>query len=132
MPGGWVAVLAMGVALAVAGPVAMAGGAQQLAQADAPPREHFKVLRPANLNPAEAEAIHRAMGRRMADRYAVSRHPVAERYITWRRQNASPYRSASPFMGRPPTLGDVWPRSPWRFAVAGRRFWSWGVRVWSL
>ena len=95
-PGRWAAALAIGVALAVAPPVARAGGGQQVAQADQPPpREHFKVLRPATLAPAEAEAIHLAMGRQMADRYAVSKHPVAERYIDWRRQNSSAYRSAT-------------------------------------
>ena len=98
LSGHWLAVLAIGVALAVAAarPVAMADSARQLAQAGEPlRREHFTVLRPATLEPAEAEAIHRAIGRQMADRYAVSRHPVAERYIYWRRQNSSPYRSAT-------------------------------------
>ena len=95
---GWPAAAVMiGAALVVeaSAPVAVAGGAQQLAQADPPLREHFEVLRPATLEPAEAEAIHRSMGRQMADRYAVSQHPVAERYIDWQRQNASPYRSAT-------------------------------------
>lgn len=59
------------------------------------PKGHFKVERPANLTPDTAETVYRDIRAEMAAGYALARMPGLRDYISWRRFNIVPYRSAT-------------------------------------
>ena len=57
------------------------------------PRRHFRVRRPAHLDPAEAEAVYRELLGEMLAGYRQGGHAVAEAYDGWSRYNSGPYLS---------------------------------------
>ena len=59
------------------------------------PKRHFKVQRPANLEPSEALSIYDNIASDMAKGYAVSMDPAAMHFRKWRRFNSAPYKSAT-------------------------------------
>ena len=59
------------------------------------PKSHFKVERPADLFPNTAETIYQNIRVEMASGYALARLEKVRRYLTWRRFNSAPYRSAT-------------------------------------
>ena len=59
------------------------------------PKGHFKVERPADLFPNTAETIYQNIRVEMASGYALARLDNVRRYLTWRRFNKAPYRSAT-------------------------------------
>ena len=59
------------------------------------PKSHFKVERPADLFPNTAETIYQNIRVEMASGYALARLENVRRYLTWRRHNSAPYRSAT-------------------------------------
>ncbi len=58
-------------------------------------QKHFKIERPIDLSPAEAEALYQGIAATTVRGYALSREPAAKRYRRWRRYNTAPYRSAA-------------------------------------
>ncbi len=60
-----------------------------------PAEDHFKIERPVDLSPAEAEALYQGIAASTVRGYALSREPAAKRYRSWRRYNTAPYRSAA-------------------------------------
>lgn len=58
------------------------------------PTGHPRIVRPADLDDARAEAIYRAIRDRLTAAYGMSNDPVAQAYVTWRRLNRHPYQSA--------------------------------------
>lgn len=78
--------------------IAFTGGkaqAQQDAVSLARPNSHFRVERPAELLPDAAETIYRNIRAEMAGGYALARQPKLRNYLSWRRFNTAPYRSAT-------------------------------------
>lgn len=59
------------------------------------PRTHFKVERPADMVPNTAETVYRNIRAEMGAGYALSRMPNVRNYLSWRRFNKAPYRSAT-------------------------------------
>ena len=59
------------------------------------PKGHFKVERPANLFPNTAETIYQNIRVELAAGYAVARLGELRNYLSWRRYNSAPYRSAT-------------------------------------
>lgn len=90
----------LGVAVAILAGIAMldgdpASGGEHPAAAANQPKAHFKVVRPADLMPNTAETIYQNIRGDMAAGYALARLPATRAYITWRRFNKAPYRSAT-------------------------------------
>ncbi len=69
----------------------IASPAQLFAEDSSLPEEHFSVLKPASLSPAEAEAIYTRLGSEMTAAYALSQDPHAASYLRWQRFNTAPY-----------------------------------------
>jgi hypothetical protein len=69
--------------------------AAQQAEEYAQPSRHFRVPNPARLSDAEALGIYERIVDEMVAAYRLSRDPVAPRFVTWRRYNRVPYRSAA-------------------------------------
>ena len=57
--------------------------------------QHFSVETPAELPPAEAEAIYSRIIDDMVDAYVLSQDPSAIDYRRWKRFNSAPYPSAT-------------------------------------
>ncbi len=85
--------------LLVAGAVVAFGADTASGQQDsatlAKPRTHFKVERPADLFPNTAETVYQNIRAEMAAGYALARMPKLRSYLSWRRFNRAPYRSAT-------------------------------------
>jgi hypothetical protein len=71
------------------------GAAAQQAEEYAQPSRHFRVPDPARLSDAEALGIYERIVDDMVAGYRLSRDPIATRFVTWRRYNRVPYRSAT-------------------------------------
>ena len=69
--------------------------ADAAAQDFAKPQRHFRVERPASLEPADAMVIYERILDDMVAAYAISEDPAARNYRKWRRYNRAPYRSAT-------------------------------------
>lgn len=78
--------------VAVGGRVA---SGQQDAATLAKPKTHFKVERPAEMFPNTAETVYQNIRAEMAAGYALARQPKLRSYLSWRRFNKAPYRSAT-------------------------------------
>ena len=79
-------------------PVLRAGEPAQLAQISGDPekpRRHFRIRRPARLDPGAADQIYQDLVEGLAAGYATSDRPTAENYRSWRRFNTAPYLSAT-------------------------------------
>ncbi|UCH73825.1 MAG: cytochrome P460 family protein [Rhodospirillales bacterium] len=76
---------------------AMCSGAwgQQNSAPLATPKSHFKVERPADMLPDTAETLYQNIRAEMAAGYALARLPELRNYLSWRRFNKAPYRSAT-------------------------------------
>ncbi len=61
---------------------------------DDEPKRHQRVVNPADLEPAEAEAVYLDMLPTMMEGYAAA-GPIGAEYDTWQRFNSAPYRSAT-------------------------------------
>ena len=85
--------LATTLALVLA--MAIGGGGISHAQNAAEPKRHFKIQKPAQLDPAEALTIYDNVADRMAKGYAASGDTTAKAYRDWRLYNTAPYRSAT-------------------------------------
>jgi len=85
-------VLSSVAAIIAAGRVA---SAQQDNATLASPKSHFKVERPADLFPNTAETVYQNIRAEMAAGYALARMPDLRNYLSWRRFNKAPYRSAT-------------------------------------
>lgn len=59
------------------------------------PTRHFRVPNPAQLSDVEALSVYDRIRDEMVAAYRLSRNPVAEHYVRWRRYNRAPYRSAT-------------------------------------
>lgn len=59
------------------------------------PKTHFKVERPADMFPNTAETVYQNIRAEMAAGYALARMPDLRNYLSWRRFNMAPYRSAT-------------------------------------
>ncbi|MEN8195314.1 MAG: hypothetical protein ABFS30_02235, partial [Pseudomonadota bacterium] len=59
------------------------------------PKNHFKVERPADMFPNTAETVYQNIRVEMAAGYALARMPNLRNYLSWRRFNNAPYRSAT-------------------------------------
>ncbi|MBE9554491.1 MAG: cytochrome P460 family protein [Proteobacteria bacterium] len=59
------------------------------------PKNHFKVERPADMFPNTAETVYQNIRAEMAAGYALARMPDLRNYLSWRRFNKAPYRSAT-------------------------------------
>lgn len=59
------------------------------------PEGHFKVERPADLFPNTAETVYQRIRSDMSAGYALARMPRLRSYLSWRRHNSAPYRSAT-------------------------------------
>jgi hypothetical protein len=59
------------------------------------PKNHFKVERPADMFPNTAETVYQNIRAEMAAGYALARMPDLRNYLSWRRYNTAPYRSAT-------------------------------------
>lgn len=59
------------------------------------PKNHFKVERPADMFPNTAETVYQNIRAEMAAGYALARMPDLRNYLSWRRFNTAPYRSAT-------------------------------------
>ena len=68
---------------------------QQDASTLAKPRTHFKVERPADMFPNTAETVYQNIRAEMAAGYALAYMPDLRNYLSWRRFNKAPYRSAT-------------------------------------
>jgi hypothetical protein len=77
---------------AIAGRIAQA---QQDTAAIETPDSHFEVEHPADLLPDVAERVYRSVRAEMAAGYAQARQPKLRSYLSWRRFNNAPYRSAT-------------------------------------
>ncbi len=86
--------LVAGAVVAVAFGVHAASG-QQGSTTLAKPRTHFKVERPADMFPNTAETVYQNIRAEMAAGYALARMPELRSYLSWRRFNRAPYRSAT-------------------------------------
>lgn len=92
---GFIAVLLVSV---LSTPALRAGESLQIAQISGDPdkpRRHFRVRRPARLDPVEAEEIYQDLVDQLAAGYATSDRPTAQDYRAWRRYNTAPYLSAT-------------------------------------
>ena len=79
------------IAVAIlAGAVAVA-----MAQPRKPMLEHPKIVAPASLSGARAEAVYQAIREQIRTNYAASGDPVTLAYQTWKRYNKAPYRSSN-------------------------------------
>ena len=86
------------MALGLAGPVVLAGEPRQVAQTASEgekPRRHYRIRRPARLEPDAAEEIYRNLADQLAAGYGPTGLPVAGDYRAWRRYNSAPYLSAT-------------------------------------
>ncbi|MBE9556199.1 MAG: cytochrome P460 family protein [Proteobacteria bacterium] len=68
---------------------------QQGSAAVTTPKTHFKVERPADMFPNTAETVYQNIRAEMAAGYALARMPDLRNYLSWRRFNTAPYRSAT-------------------------------------
>jgi len=59
------------------------------------PRSHFKVEHPATLPPHMAETVYQDIRAEIAAGYALAQIPEISDYLSWRRFNMAPYRSAT-------------------------------------
>jgi len=59
------------------------------------PEGHFKVERPADLFPNTAETVYQQIRGELSAGYALARMTRLRNYLTWRRHNTAPYRSAT-------------------------------------
>jgi len=59
------------------------------------PLTHFKVERPADMFPNTAETVYQNIRAEMAAGYVLARRPELRNYLSWRRFNKAPYRSAT-------------------------------------
>jgi hypothetical protein len=59
------------------------------------PKTHFKVERPADMFPNTAETVYQNIRAEMAAGYSLARMPDLRNYLSWRRFNKAPYRSAT-------------------------------------
>jgi hypothetical protein len=89
-----IAVLVLLVVVSVTGDMRVASG-QQDATPLTKPRGHFKVERPADMFPNTAETVYQNIRAEMAAGYALARLPDLRSYLSWRRFNTAPYRSAT-------------------------------------
>lgn len=78
----------------VVGAMLLAAGAA-VAAAQEPLRQHLTIEDPGRLSDAEANAVYDDVADDLADMYAISREPAAERYRRWTRHNIAPYLSAT-------------------------------------
>lgn len=85
-------VLAASAALVAASPVA--SSEKDSGTVDVP-KSHFKVERPADLFPDTAETVYQNIRAEMAAGYALAKMPELSGYLSWRRFNKAPYRSAT-------------------------------------
>ena len=86
------------IATAVAVAIAVDGGpasGQQDGAAVTKPRTHFEVERPAEMFPNTAETVYQNIRAEMAAGYAPARMPDLRNFLSWRRFNKAPYRSAT-------------------------------------
>ncbi len=56
---------------------------------------HFRVAEPANVSSKEAEAVYRHLAKDMAERYSLSRSPIAAEYQRWIRYNTVPFQTVT-------------------------------------
>ncbi len=75
--------------------IALGVGSSAVAQDASQPKRHFKIQKPAQLDPAEALTIYDNVADRMAKGYAASGDPTAKVYRNWRLYNTAPYPSAT-------------------------------------
>ncbi len=68
---------------------------QQDGTAPGKPKTHFKVERPADMFPNTAETVYQNIRAEMAAGYVLARMPELRNYLSWRRFNKAPYRSAT-------------------------------------
>ena len=80
------------VGVTVEGPAA---SGQQDGAALGKPKTHFKVERPADMFPNTAETVYQNIRAEMAAGYTLARMPEVRNYLSWRRYNKAPYRSAT-------------------------------------
>ena len=96
-----ISVAALSVALLavlVAGSVLIDGRVASGQQDDSTlttPKTHFKVERPADMFPNTAETVYQNIRAEMAAGYGLARMPELRSYLSWRRYNKAPYRSAT-------------------------------------
>lgn len=86
------------LALLVAGGVLVDGRVASGQQDDSTlttPKTHFKVERPADMFPNTAETVYQNIRAEMAAGYGLARMPKLRSYLSWRRYNKAPYRSAT-------------------------------------
>lgn len=86
--------IAAAVILAVGSDGRVASGQQDAATVTTP-KSHFKVQRPAEMFPNTAETVYQNIRAEMAAGYALARQPKLRNYLSWRRFNKAPYRSAT-------------------------------------
>ncbi len=84
------------------------------------PEEHFSVEEPANLSPAEAEAIYARIVEDMTAAYAMSQNSDAAGYRRWRRFNSAPYPAATHGNRYVSNYGNPAAEAYGRFEQAGR------------
>ena len=90
------AALCRAALLATASCIALGGAFAAAQQPDfAKPQRHFRVARPASLDPHEALIVYDRIADDMVAGYAMSRDRAAITYRGWRRYNKAPYRSAT-------------------------------------
>ncbi len=90
--------IAILLAAGLSAPALRAADRPQLAQISGDPekpRRHFRIRRPARLEPAEAEDIYQGLVEDLAAGYAASDRSTAKDYRGWRRYNTAPYLSAT-------------------------------------
>ena len=87
-------VLALSAALGLTTAARIASGQQDGGDL-AKPKTHFKVERPADMFPNTAETVYQNIRAEMAAGYALARMPDLRNYLSWRRYNKAPYRSAT-------------------------------------
>lgn len=78
--------------------MAVGGGpatGQEATTSLARPKTHFKVERPADMFPNTAETVYQNIRAEMAAGYALAQMPELRNYLSWRRFNKAPYRSAT-------------------------------------
>ena len=76
--------------------LAAAAVAIATAQSPSKPRlEHPKIVAPASMSGARAEAVYQAIREQIRTNYASSGDPVTLAYQTWKRYNKTPYRSSN-------------------------------------
>ena len=84
----------IGVALVLGGFYLLGTGADaELAEFE--PDGHFKTMNAAELDPDRAEEIYEGLRADIRQRFGQSDDPSAKAFMTWKRFNTTPYRSAT-------------------------------------